>query len=166
MMLNDFRNDSPQKLQEIFTELNYNQEKVKNFWRQFNRNAIDALENLKAVKNIAELAKRVAYKPLQFIASLKDQYGNEKFVFKTWDGYNLESVLMPSKKNISICVSSQIGCRFGCKFCQTAKMGLIRNLDSFEILEQLRQIAIRRIYPERLSCVSFMGMGEPLDNLA
>lgn len=94
--------------------------------------------------------------------------GSSKFLLKTRDSLFFESVLMPSSDRVTLCVSSQVGCRMGCTFCQTGKMGFSRNLSSGEILVQLilanRHLASLGI-DRRVTNVVFMGMGEPLDNL-
>lgn len=92
---------------------------------------------------------------------------SEKFLFKSHDGQLFEMVLMPYENRVTLCISCQIGCRMGCTFCQTGKMGLKRNLSSGEILSQLHvahQAMINNGQNRRVSNVVFMGMGEPLDN--
>lgn len=88
--------------------------------------------------------------------------GTEKFAFEYADGNIIESVLMRYEHGNSVCVSSQAGCRMGCKFCASTIDGLSRNLTASEILEQV--YAITRISGERVSNVVIMGSGEPLDN--
>jgi 23S rRNA (adenine2503-C2)-methyltransferase len=91
---------------------------------------------------------------------------SSKFVLRTASGHVLETVLLrASTGRTSVCVSTQVGCRAGCPFCATARMGLERNLSSAEILEQVL-IAARAARRERrrLRNVVFMGMGEPLEN--
>lgn len=90
-----------------------------------------------------------------------------KFCQRTPDGYEIESVIIPmgarDKTWRTLCVSSQIGCKRGCTFCQTAQMGLLRNLSADEILGQVR--AARDALGANVRNVVFMGMGEPMDNL-
>lgn len=92
---------------------------------------------------------------------------SEKILLKTHDNLFTECVLMPSEKRVTLCVSSQVGCRMACTFCQTGKMGLTRNLSRGEILAQI-VIANRRLIERgeerRVTNIVFMGMGEPLDN--
>lgn len=88
---------------------------------------------------------------------------SEKFLLETHDGLLFEMVLMPYDNRITLCISSQVGCRMGCTFCQTGKMGLKRNLTSGEILSQLI-LANEALEGKKISNVVFMGMGEPLDN--
>jgi 23S rRNA (adenine2503-C2)-methyltransferase len=91
----------------------------------------------------------------------------EKFVFATEDGHALEAVKIPLEKpgRIVVCASSQIGCGLACDFCATGKMGLHRNLQAWEIVEQVRAISATIERPNRVSGVVFQGMGEPLANL-
>ncbi|MFZ4772573.1 MAG: 23S rRNA (adenine(2503)-C(2))-methyltransferase RlmN [Chlamydiia bacterium] len=86
-----------------------------------------------------------------------------KFLLRLFDGKLIEMVLMPSADRITLCVSSQVGCRLNCSFCQTGKMGFSRNLSSGEILSQI-MIANRYLETEKVTNIVFMGMGEPLDN--
>ncbi len=86
----------------------------------------------------------------------------EKFLFELLDGNMIESVLMRHPYGNSVCVSSQAGCRMGCRFCASAIGGLKRNLASSEMLRQIYQI--QRITEERVSQIVVMGTGEPLDN--
>ncbi len=88
--------------------------------------------------------------------------GTKKFLFALPDGNLVESVYMHYKHGISICISSQVGCRMGCKFCASTLDGLERNLLPSEMLEQIYEIM--RITGERVSNVVVMGTGEPMDN--
>jgi 23S rRNA (adenine2503-C2)-methyltransferase len=85
---------------------------------------------------------------------------SEKYLLKTHDDHLFEMVLMPYENRATLCISSQVGCKMGCTFCQTGKLGLKRNLTSGEILSQII-IANKK---ERVTNIVFMGMGEPLDN--
>ena len=85
-----------------------------------------------------------------------------KYLFRLWDGRVLESVLMKYHHGNSVCISSQVGCKMGCKFCASTIGGFERNLTSTEMLDQIYQI--QRISGERVSNVVVMGTGEPLDN--
>lgn len=85
-----------------------------------------------------------------------------KYLFKLHDGEFVESVLMKYKYGYTVCVSSQVGCRMGCKFCASTLSGVVRNLTASEILSQI--YAIQRDNDIRVSHIVMMGMGEPLDN--
>lgn len=88
--------------------------------------------------------------------------GTKKFLFRLPDGNVVESVLMRYHHGNSVCISSQVGCRMGCRFCASTLDGLERSLLPSEMLEQI--YAISRLIEERVSHVVVMGMGEPLDN--
>lgn len=88
--------------------------------------------------------------------------GTNKFLFRLWDGNMVESVLMRYKHGNSVCISSQVGCRMGCRFCASTIDGLERNLSPSEMLGQIYQI--QKMIGERVSNVVIMGTGEPLDN--
>jgi len=85
-----------------------------------------------------------------------------KYLFRTQDRHVIETVLIRERDHLTLCVSSQIGCAVGCKFCATALDGLIRNLRTEEIIDQFLQV--QQETPERIRNVVFMGMGEPLAN--
>ena len=92
------------------------------------------------------------------------QDGSRKYLFKLRDGQYIESVLIPEKNYYTLCISSQVGCAQGCKFCLTAKGGFVRNLTKGEILAQVRDIINDLDDPEKLKNIVMMGMGEPLAN--
>lgn len=88
--------------------------------------------------------------------------GTCKYLFRLPDGHVIESVLMRYRHGNSVCISSQAGCRMGCRFCASAIGGLVRNLRTSEMLEQVYRI--QQDSKERVSNVVVMGTGEPLDN--
>lgn len=88
--------------------------------------------------------------------------GTRKYLFELEDGNMVESVLMRYKHGNSVCISSQVGCRMGCKFCASTLDGLVRGLTPAEMLEQVYRI--QQDTGERVSNVVVMGTGEPLDN--
>ena len=88
--------------------------------------------------------------------------GTKKYLFDVLDGNAIETVLMQYHYGFSICVSSQIGCKMGCKFCASTGIPFARNLTAGEIIEQI--MAVERDAGVRISNIVFMGIGEPLDN--
>ena len=102
--------------------------------------------------------------PLQYISN----DGTIKFLFTLQDGNKIETVLIPAKKRNTVCVSTQVGCKFGCKFCASGIGGFKRNLTTAEIIGQILSVrrytldATRHTLP--LTHVVFMGIGEPFDN--
>jgi len=87
-----------------------------------------------------------------------------KFLLKLEDEQYIEMVLIPSDEKITLCISSQVGCKRGCKFCATSALGFVRNLTTSEIMGQI-VLARKLAEPKKLTNIVFMGMGEPLDNL-
>ena len=88
--------------------------------------------------------------------------GTKKYLFDVLDGNAIETVLMEYHHGKTICVSSQIGCKMGCKFCASTGIPFVRSLSSGEIVEQI--IAVEQDMGDRISNIVFMGIGEPLDN--
>ena len=86
--------------------------------------------------------------------------GTKKYLFRTQQGAYIESAYIPDGDRATLCVSSQAGCRMGCKFCATGRQGLQHSLTAAEILNQIGSIP----ESDRLTNVVYMGMGEPLDN--
>lgn len=90
--------------------------------------------------------------------------GTEKYLFALEDENTIEAVMIPEHHRRTLCISSQVGCAMGCRFCRTAQSGFTRNLKAFEIVDQI--LAVNRlIEPEKITNIVFMGMGEPLANM-
>src|SRR5437879_9413252 len=94
------------------------------------------------------------------------QDGSQKLVFALDGGARISSVLMPDDDRVTLCVSTQVGCGFECRFCLTGVMGLERNLTAAEILGQVLAANGLLDGGQRVTHVVFMGMGEPLANYA
>lgn len=111
----------------------------------------------------AECEKRYIYTSLETVEVQESKLdGTKKFLFGLADGNVVESVWMKYKHGNSVCISSQVGCRMGCRFCASTLDGLERNLLPSEMLDQI--YSIQRITGERVSNVVVMGTGEPMDN--
>ena len=124
--------------------------------------SFDEMTNLS--KDLRETLKE--YYRIPMVSMLERQIsqidGTNKFLFELEDGHVVESVLMKYKHGNSVCISSQVGCRMGCKFCASTIGGLERNLLPSEMLGEIYQI--QKISGERVSNIVVMGTGEPLDN--
>lgn len=134
----------------------------------------------RALRNI--IAEYSPITRLEIDKKLVSKDGTIKYRFKTPTGHFIESVYIPEKGRQTVCVSTQIGCKMGCDFCLTGKMGFVRNLGADEIVDQVRAIAadlrasgigteqsqkkVRSPHRGLITNVVFMGMGEPLDNFA
>ena len=88
--------------------------------------------------------------------------GTTKFLLKLQDGYESETIILPMGNYNTLCISSQIGCRWACAFCETGKLGIKRNLTSGEIIAQL--LTAQLVFNKNIRNIVFMGMGEPFDN--
>ena len=142
--------EKPFRAEQIFKWIH--QEKVKTFEEMTNL-------SLELRKKLEENYTMCNYKILKKQES-KD--GTIKYLFDVLDGNAIETVLMRYHHGNSICVSSQIGCKMGCKFCASTGINFIRSLTSGEIVEQI--IAVEQDTGEKISNVVFMGIGEPFDN--
>ena len=142
--------EKPFRAEQIFKWLY--EARVSNFDDMTNL-SLELREKLKQVYEIKEfkiLKKQVA------------SDGTKKYLFDVLDGNAIETVLMEYHHGFSICVSSQIGCKMGCKFCASTGIPFARNLTAGEIIEQI--MAVERDAGVRISNIVFMGIGEPLDN--
>ena len=118
------------------------------------------------------LAQEFAFGNLETVRVLGSKDTTQKFLFRLGDGNLVESVLIPASPALygersdrrTICVSTQVGCAYGCKFCASGLEGFSRNLDASEIVQQL--LGVEKATGERIDNVVFMGMGEPLANYA
>lgn len=124
--------------------------------------AFDEMTNLS--KDLREQCKeRYAINGVEIVEVLQSKLdGTKKFLFSLADGNVIESVWMQYQHGNSVCISSQVGCRMGCRFCASTIDGLERNLTAGEMLSQIYEIT--RHTKERVSNVVVMGSGEPLDN--
>ena len=113
----------------------------------------------------AELKERAYIGRFKIIAKERSQIdGTVKYLFELEDGERIESVLMFDRDRVTLCLSTQVGCAMGCRFCQTGKIGLIRNLTAFEIVNQLLEVERDLGRPRAVTNLVFMGMGEPFAN--
>ena len=90
--------------------------------------------------------------------------GSRKYLFKLIDNQCIETVLIPEKDHLTLCISTQVGCAQGCRFCVTARGGFVRNLSKNEIVSQVRDVMRDLDNPRQLTNIVLMGMGEPLAN--
>ena len=142
--------EKPFRAEQIFKWLF--QEKVKSF---------DDMTNL-SLELREKLKKEYTMCNFNILKKQESKDGTIKYLFDVLDGNAIETVLMSYHHGYSICVSSQIGCKMGCKFCASTGINFIRSLTSGEIVEQI--LAVEQDTKIRISNVVFMGIGEPLDN--
>lgn len=120
----------------------------------------DEMTNLsKALRE--SLAERYRQERLDIAAQATSRDGSTKYLFSLPDGAQVESVVMPMGSHTTICISTQVGCKMGCAFCVTGKMGFKRNLSPSEIVLQFHEATAQG---HHIQNIVLMGMGEPLDN--
>lgn len=104
-----------------------------------------------------------------YSSNVSPEDGSIKFLLNLKDQQKIETVLIPEKRRLTLCLSTQVGCRQKCVFCQTGRMGLIRNLEVKEIVAQIitvkKWLQTKDLQSLPLTNIVFMGMGEPLDNV-
>jgi 23S rRNA (adenine2503-C2)-methyltransferase len=130
------------------------------------RQVTDFEEMTDLSKSLRAILQEKAVVPVPRVVEVATGEGPDtatKYLFELEDGNRVETVLIPSDDRLTLCVSSQVGCAFGCKFCATAMLGLSRNMTAEEIIGTYLAVAGR--IEERISNVVFMGMGEPLANM-
>jgi 23S rRNA (adenine2503-C2)-methyltransferase len=162
----DLKNLSPSELLEFlgaFGKERYRSIQILRWLYQKGVQSFDEMTNLS--KRFRQELSQVS-----FISVLRPRHieqaadGTRKFLFQLEDGNQIESVLIPDKTRLTLCVSTQVGCAFACRFCLTGKTGWKRDLTVSEILNQI--LAVKKMPPDKTSITNIvlMGMGEPLAN--
>jgi 23S rRNA (adenine2503-C2)-methyltransferase len=162
----DLKNLSPSELNEFlgsFGKERYRTVQILRWLYQKGIQSFDEMTNLskRFRQELSQVSLISILRPLR-VEQASD--GTKKFLFQLEDGNRIESVLIPDKARLTLCLSTQVGCAFGCRFCLTGKIGWKRDLTVSEILNQI--LAVRKMLPEKTSITNIvlMGMGEPLAN--
>ena len=164
MLKENIKNYNLEDLQEVVENLGekkYRAEQIFNWIYKENVTSFDEMVNL-PLSLREKLKENFDLHIFKIIAKQESKDGTKKYLFDVLDGNAIESVLMEYKHGYTICVSSQIGCKMGCKFCASTGVKFARSLEAGEIVEQLQ--AVERDTGIKISNVVFMGIGEPLDN--
>lgn len=125
--------------------------------------SIDDMTNLSKVFR-QELNQKAFLSHLQLLQKEESKDGTKKFLFQLQDGERIESVLIPDTKRLTLCLSTQVGCAMGCRFCLTGRIGFKRHLTLSEILNQILAIRETLSSERSITNIVLMGMGEPLAN--
>ncbi|MGI6777031.1 MAG: 23S rRNA (adenine(2503)-C(2))-methyltransferase RlmN [Acetivibrionales bacterium] len=138
--------------------------RVKQVFKWLNRGIREIDEMTDISKPLREQLKRVSYiGNLRIIKKLTSGIDNTtKYLLKLNDGNVIESVIMEYKHGLSICISSQVGCKMGCAFCASTGIGFVRNLTAGELLGQV--LSIQNDIGQKINNIVIMGIGEPFDN--
>ena len=167
-MKKDIREISQEELEEFFLENNQKKFRIKQLNEWLWGKGVNSFDQMSSLsKDLRELLnEKFEFKSAKIDQEFKSTDGTIKFSFKLFDNKLVEGVLIPSKKRVTACISSQIGCSLDCAFCATGTMGLSRNLSSSEIFDQVFKLneESERNYGRSLTNIVFMGMGEPLLN--
>lgn len=161
----DIKSLNQKELISLMEEMGEKAFRAKQIYQWIHEKHVDSFEEMTNVsKKLIESLKEKTYltclKKEEVQISKLD--GTRKYLFLLEDGNVIESVLMRYKHGNSVCISSQVGCRMGCRFCASTLDGLVRGLTAGEMLDQIYQIG--KDIGERISNVVVMGTGEPLDN--
>ncbi|RKX59491.1 MAG: 23S rRNA (adenine(2503)-C(2))-methyltransferase RlmN [Thermodesulfobacteriota bacterium] len=165
--LRNYNIEELKKLMETLGEPSYRGEQI--FHWITCKNAITFEEMTDLPKTLrAKFSEKFSLELPEILDKEEDIDGTTKFALKLADGSLIETVIIPERDHYTLCVSTQVGCPIGCKFCITGKLGFKRNLEVSEILSQV--VLARRYLKEKneilpLRNIVFMGMGEPLLNL-
>ena len=160
----DIKNLTIEELKRQMHKLSAPPYRAEQFFHWIYRNGVCDFNEM---KNIPKPLKE-KFDQLYYIGSiklkkhLKSKDGTSKFLFELSDGSFIETVFIPSGKRRTICLSTQVGCKYKCAFCASGLKGFIRNLTSSEIIEQI--LFLERSFQYKITNLVFMGMGEPLDN--
>ena len=140
--------------------------RAKQVWQWlFQKRARDFAEMTNLSRNLRdELERDFSISGLTILRRAESRDGTVKFLFGLADGQSIESVLIPETKRLTLCISTQVGCAYGCAFCATALLGFKRNLTASEIVDQILEASRELPDRQRITNIVLMGMGEPLAN--
>lgn len=164
-MKTDIKSLNYEQLQELLVQMGEKSFRAKQIYQWMHVKLARSFEDMTNISHDLQenLQKNCEYTTLKAIQVQESQIdGTKKFLFELEDKNVVESVWMKYKHGNSVCISSQVGCRMGCRFCASTLDGLIRGLRPSEMLDQIYEIT--RITGERVSNVVVMGTGEPMDN--
>lgn len=168
MSFKDIRLITPENLEQLLKKYKfptYRSKQIQNWARKINVQSFNQMSNLPS-DLIHFLIENFKLNKSKVKTSKKSSDGTIKFAIQLYDNLIVEAVLIPSNKRITACVSSQVGCSLDCNFCATSKIKKMRNLESYEIFDQIMLLNKESInhFSSPITNIVFMGMGEPLLN--
>ena len=161
----DIKSMNLEELKTFFSDMGEKAFRAKQVYEWLHVRQVESFEEM---TNLSKTLRERLDETCRIITLRKEQVqiskldGTRKYLFLLEDGNVIESVLMKYKHGNSVCISSQVGCRMGCRFCASTLDGLVRGLATAEMLDQIYQIG--KDIGERISNVVVMGTGEPMDN--
>lgn len=163
--IRDIKELTPQELKDILREWNEPGFRAQQVFSWIYKKGIRDFDQLTDLP--LDLRKRLQENfyifSLKLVKSLKAKDETEKFLFKLKDANFIEAVIIPAERRVTACISSQIGCKFSCRFCASGLLGFRRNLTSGEMVEEALNLK-NNAHEKKITHLVFMGIGEPLDN--
>lgn len=162
--MTDIKSMNMEELKALMAALGDKPFRAKQIYSWFHEQLVTSYDEMTNIpKSLKEKLKDYPITALEMVdVQISKIDGTRKYLFRLSDGNVIESVLMRYKHGNSVCISSQVGCRMGCRFCASTIGGLTRCLTASEMLDQIYRIQV--LSGERVSNVVVMGTGEPLDN--
>jgi len=160
----DIKDFTLKELEKAFVNINepkYRSKQVLDWLYHKGATSFNEMNNL-SLKLRTKLEKNYYVSNLKPVQHLRAQDLTEKFLFELSDGNFIETVVICTKNRMTVCLSTQVGCKFGCLFCASGRNGFLRNLTSAEIINQI--LFLTQGLKHKITNYVFMGMGEPLDN--
>lgn len=152
-----------ENLEEKLISLGEKKFRTRQIWQWLYEKRVKSFDEMRNLSSelISKLKDNFSFDYIEIVTAQRSESTN-KYLFKLKDGNFIEAVLMQHDYGLSVCVSSQVGCNMGCAFCESGRLKKVRNLESFEIIEQI--LLISEDINERISSIVIMGIGEPFDN--
>ena len=166
MKKTDLRNLSLAETETLVEGLGFEKYRGKQIFNWVYGKASESIDKMSDLSKEARslLSQKAYISQLEEVKRQHSSDGTEKYLFALEDGHRIESVLIPEDGRLTLCISTQAGCGMGCSFCLTGKGGLVRNLNSSEIINQVLKVQDGLPEGARLTNIVIMGMGEPLIN--
>ncbi|MDD3876571.1 MAG: 23S rRNA (adenine(2503)-C(2))-methyltransferase RlmN [Bacteroidales bacterium] len=166
--MNDIRSISKEALNNFLTNIGVERFRTKQVWNWLWKNFVSSFDEMVNIPVLVrdKLKENFRFPTYEVIKVSESKDGTTKMLIQFFDGSQIESVLIPTEKRLTACISTQDGCPVGCTFCATALMGFKRNLNAGEIYAQvviLNKLALEK-FGKQLTNIVIMGMGEPLLN--
>ena len=161
----DLKSFNIDELKQVFVDLGEKPFRAKQLFEWIHQKCVDDIDDITVISKALKEKLKEKYRltNLEIVKRYDSKLDNtKKYLFALDDGNIIESVMMKYKHGVSVCLSTQVGCKMGCSFCASTKEGLIRNLQPSEILDQFYKI--QKDIGENIRSVVLMGSGEPLDN--
>lgn len=161
--MNNIFNYKLSDLEDYFVALGEKKFKARQIYDWLYKKQVYDFKDMTNIKKdlIDKLAEDFNTDMIKIVKKQEDKTAS-KYLFKLFDDNYIEAVLMYHDYGISVCVSSQVGCNMGCKFCESGRLKKVRNLETYEMVEQI--LLIEQDIKQRMSLVVIMGIGEPFDN--